>query len=69
MRPPPASNSPAIAVRGVRIHAELDQKLDDLGVAGADGVMQRCDALIVRPAGVVHLQTVRTVLLIQGGRL
>lgn len=68
-KPRPASNSPAVAVRGVCIDAELNQKLDDLGVAGADGVVQRCDALIVRPARVVHLQTVQTVLLIHGGRL
>lgn len=50
------SNSPSVAVCSVGIDTELNQKLDDLRVAGADGVVQRRDALIVRHAGVVHLQ-------------
>lgn len=50
------SDSPAVAVRSVGVDAVLDQKLDDLGVAGADGVVQRRDALVVGHAGVVHLQ-------------
>lgn len=50
------SNSPAVAVGSVGVDTELNQKLDDLGVAGADGIVQRRDALVVRHAGVVHLQ-------------
>lgn len=49
-------DSPAVAVGGVGVDPELHQKLDDLGVAGADGVVQRRDALVVRRARVVHLQ-------------
>lgn len=46
---------PAIAVGGVSIDAKLDQELDDLGVSGTDGVVQRGDALVIRRAGIVHL--------------
>lgn len=47
---------PAVAVGGVGVDAKLDQELDDVGVSGADGVVQRGDALVVGRAGVVHLQ-------------
>lgn len=50
------SNSPAVAVGSISVDTELNQKLDDLRVAGADSVVQRRDALIVGHAGVVHLQ-------------
>lgn len=51
-----ASHLPPIAVGGVSIDAKLDQELDDLGVSGANGVVQRGDALVVGCAGIVHLQ-------------
>ena len=55
------SNSPAVAVCSVGVDTVLNQKLDDLGVTGADGVVQRRDALIVGHAGVVHLQDRRVI--------
>lgn len=52
-----SGNSPAITVSGVDIDAKLNQEPDDVGVTGADGVVQRCDALVIGLTGVVHLGT------------
>lgn len=48
-------NSPSVTVSSVYIDAKLNQKLDDLGVAGTDGVVESGDAFIVRLAGILHL--------------
>lgn len=48
-------NPPSVTVSSVYIDAKLNQELDDLGVAGADGVVESGDAFIVRLAGILHL--------------
>lgn len=50
------SDSPAVTVGSIDVDAKLNQKLDNFSVAGTDSVVQRCNALVVRHAGVVHLQ-------------
>lgn len=50
-----ALDLPAITVSSVGIDSKLDQELDDLGVPGTDGVMQRGDTLVIRRAGIFHL--------------
>lgn len=60
----PRTCSPAVAVGSVNIDAKLNQKLDNLSVAGTDGVVQRCDALVIRHAGVLHLQDTHVNILI-----
>lgn len=47
--------SPSVAVSSVYIDAKLDEKLDNLGVAGTDGVVQSGDAFIVRLTGILNL--------------
>ena len=49
-------HSPAVAVGRVDVAAELDEVLDDVEVSGADGVVQRRDALVIRLRRVRHLQ-------------
>lgn len=48
-------NSPSITVSSVYIDAKLNQKLDDLGMAGTDGVVQSGDAFIIRLTGILNL--------------
>lgn len=50
-----ALHLPAITVSSVGINSKLDQELDNLGVSGTDGVMQRGDALVIRRARIFHL--------------
>lgn len=49
------NNAPSVAVLRIDVAAELDEELDDLEVAGADGVVQGGDALVVGRARVGHL--------------
>lgn len=53
-------NSPSIAVSGVYVDAKLNQKLDDLGVAGTDGVVQSGDAFVIGLTGILHLWRPKT---------
>lgn len=48
--------SPAVTVGGVHVDPEVQQEPHDVVVAGADGVMQGGDALVVGLAGVLHLR-------------
>lgn len=48
-------NSPSITVSSVYVDAKLNKKLDDLGVAGTDGVVQSSDAFIIRLTGILNL--------------
>lgn len=48
--------SPAVAVGSINIDTKLNQKLDNLGVAGTNGVVQSRDALVVRHTRVIHLK-------------
>lgn len=48
--------SPPVAVSSIYVHAKLHQELHDLRVAGAHGVVERRDALVVGQARVLHLE-------------
>lgn len=48
-------NSPSITVSSVYIDAKLNQKLDDLGMAGTDSIVQSGDAFIIRLTGILNL--------------
>lgn len=47
---------PAVTVSSINVDAKLNQKLDDLCVSGAHGVVQSSDAFIVGLTGILHLQ-------------
>lgn len=47
---------PAVRVLRVDVTAEGDEERDDVEVAGADGVVERRDALVVGGGGVSHLR-------------
>lgn len=49
-------DSPSVAVGSVDVHAKVQQELDYVVVSGTDGVVQRCDALVVGSAGILHLK-------------
>ncbi len=48
-------SSPAITVSCIHINTKVQQKLDDVVVSGTHCVMEGCDALIIRGAGIVNL--------------
>ena len=47
--------SPTVRVLDVHVAAKLHEELDDVEVAGADGVVEGGDALVIVGAGVGHL--------------
>ena len=49
------ANSPSIAILSIDVAAELDEELDDLEVARADGIVKSGDALVVGRARIGHL--------------
>lgn len=51
-------NSPAITICCIDINSKVKQELDNVVVTGAHCVVQGCDALVVRSAGVLHLATI-----------
>lgn len=48
--------SPPVAVSSIYVHTKLHQELHYLRVAGAHGVVERRDALVVGQARVLHLE-------------
>lgn len=49
--------SPPITVSSIYVHTKLHQELHNLRVAGAHGVVERGDALVVGQARVLHLES------------
>lgn len=55
LNPPRCWDLPAITVRSIDVDPKLHKELDNVGMPGADGVVQGSDALVIGLAGVLHL--------------
>lgn len=49
-------DSPSITVSSIDVHTKIQQELDYVMMPRTHGIVQRCDALVIGSAWILHLQ-------------